>query len=86
MATLGRISDWRLLEQLLESQQRRCVYTGELLIPGINASLDHRIPVAQNGTDEIGNLQWVTKRVNAMKSDCSHEEFIKLCRTIAARN
>ena len=56
-----------------------CPYTGISLTLGANASLDHIIPKARGGTDEIGNLQYVYScgpfDVNRMKGEMSEEEF-----------
>jgi 5-methylcytosine-specific restriction endonuclease McrA len=78
----GTKKDGAMLRDLFEAQQRTCAYTGEVLIPGINASLDHKIPTSRGGTNDRENLQWVTARVNSMKSDLTHEEFVALCRHI----
>lgn len=37
----------RELKDRLEAQKRTCPYTGVSLVPGINASVDHIIPVSQ---------------------------------------
>lgn len=83
---LGRGKEWVLLLDLLEKQQFRCAYTGESLVLGVNASIDHIIPVCAGGKDSIDNLQFVTRRINSMKSDCSHDEFIRLCKLVALNN
>ena len=74
-----------LLSDIYDAQGERCAYTGEQLVPGVNASLDHKTPVSRGGTHERRNLQWVTKRINSMKSDLTHEEFAALCQMIANR-
>lgn len=76
--------DWRALRGLFESQGRRCIYTGELLVPGKNASIDHKVPISRGGKHEIENLQWVSVRVNFMKTEMTHEEFIATCLRIVA--
>lgn len=72
-----------MLQQIFEEQQRCCAYSGELLIPGVNMSLDHKLPRSRGGTNNTTNLQCVTRRVNLMKADMTHEEFLALCRAIA---
>ena len=80
----GSKSRWEALQELYERQQGRCRYTGEVLIPGKTASLDHIIPTSRGGTHDPGNLQWVTKRINSMKGNLTHDELVALCRQIAA--
>jgi hypothetical protein len=77
--------NWQMLKDIFDAQNGRCVYTDEVLIPGENASLDHRIPGSRQGSDDRDNLQWVTKRINTMKNDCTHEEFIAMCKLVTAR-
>jgi hypothetical protein len=75
------------LINLYEKQNRRCVYTGVLLIPNENMSLDHIISRNDNPelTNDINNVQWVHKDINMMKTRFSHDVFIKLCKHIAKR-
>ena len=73
------------LRELWDSQKGLCVYSGEALIPGFNASLDHKIPITRGGHISLENVQWVSKRVNIMKTDMSDGEFIALCDLIASR-
>jgi len=72
------------LKQLLESQNYICPYTNEKIIPGVNASLDHKIPQSRGGAHDLGNLQWVIQRVNMMKQNMLHDEFLDLCRKVVA--
>lgn len=74
---------WEMLQKLLLEQNGCCTYSREKLVPGVNASLDHKIPVSRGGRNTIDNLQWVTQRINSMKSDMTHEEFVSLCAIIA---
>jgi CRISPR/Cas system Type II protein with McrA/HNH and RuvC-like nuclease domain len=76
---LGTKKDADMIISLLEKQNHICIYTGEKLIPGINASIDHIVPVSRGGENKIENLQWVTKRINTIKNDLTHQEFIELC-------
>ena len=82
---LEDVHRWRELDQLLIAQGERCAYTGEQLILGVNASIDHKIPRARGGLNTLDNIQWVTWTVNRCKTDLSHEEFISLCRIVVAR-
>jgi 5-methylcytosine-specific restriction endonuclease McrA len=75
--------DWPVLRDLLVAQNRRCAYSRDVLVLGQNMSLDHKTPTSRGGGNEPSNLQWVTWRVNLMKSDMTHEEFLHMCRRIA---
>lgn len=71
--------------QLWEHQGGCCALTGETLIPGVNASLDHVVPVKRGGTADITNVRWVTIIVNQAKRDFGDPDFFDMCRKIAAR-
>lgn len=71
-----------LLKKLWEEQQGCCAITREVLIPGVNASLDHILPVSRGGRSIKKNLQWVTSNINHAKWDRTTEEFIQICRTV----
>ncbi len=80
------LSDARLgpeLLSLLEKQTWRCIYSGEELVPGVNASLDHRVPLSREGTRTLENVQWVSLKINRMKADLLEEEFIAACCSVA---
>ena len=68
------------LKAILEKQNYKCVYTGEQLVLGLNASVDHIKPQFTNPElyDNINNLQWVTNEVNIMKRNLSEERFLKI--------
>ncbi len=70
---------------LFDEQHERCVYTDELLILGVNASIDHKTPQCRGGGHNIENLQWVTKRINSNKFNLTHDEFVAECSSIAAK-
>lgn len=76
---------WLVLKKKWEDQGGRCVYSGEAITPGVNASIDHIVPKSRGGGDEPANLQWVSLRVNKMKGDMLHDEFLSMCRLIAGR-
>lgn len=80
---LGSRHRWTELMELFKRQRGRCAYTREKLVLGDTASLDHIVPKARGGGDEIGNLQWVTWTVNNCKRDLTHEEFVTLCKKVA---
>ena len=72
------------LKEKLEKQHYRCPYTGKLLVPGVNASLDHIIPKTQRPdlAGDIDNTEWVDQTVNRMKTDLSRDEFLALIQEI----
>lgn len=55
------------LIEKIKSQDYKCSITGESLVLGVNASIDHIKDISQGGTCELDNLQWVTKTANARK-------------------
>lgn len=76
-------------EQFL-TQQRKCALTGLLLTfptksgsNGGTASLDR---IDSSKGYELGNIQWVHKRINLMKNKFKQEEFIQFCRLVAKTN
>lgn len=73
------------IKTLFEDQKGRCAYTGDVLIPGDNASLDHIDPISLGGSNDPNNVQWVTKVVNRMKTNMNHDEFVGMCLRISAR-
>jgi 5-methylcytosine-specific restriction endonuclease McrA len=81
----GSGGKWEALRNLLVAQGFRCAYSGKLLVLGPDATIDHKIPRSRGGTNEISNLQWVSRRVNNMKTDFTHEEFVRACEVIAKR-
>lgn len=81
----GTIRNWRALKEKLESQEFECWYTGKSLTPGVNASLDHTIPKAKGGTNDLENLRWVDLRVNSMKCSMLESEFLDVCSAVAKR-
>ena len=81
---LGSRSNFFLLQRLWDEQCGLCAYTGEALVLGVNASVDHKIPIAKGGTAGIRNLQWVLESVNKMKQSLDEGEFLRICSLIAA--
>ena len=65
-----------------ERQGGRCRYTGLPLVPGLTASLDHKLPLSRGGSASTDNLEWVHAVVNHSKSAMTPEEFIDLCRVV----
>ena len=66
------------LRNLAEEQGFLCALTGDQMIPkgGWDApSLDRKVPHLGY---TMGNVQWVTKRANASKSNLTNEQFLEL--------
>jgi hypothetical protein len=78
----GTAKNGELIKELFIKQNGKCAYTGKELKPGLNADLDHKLPVTKGGSSEISNLQWVDSRVNGMKFNYTHDEFIKTCKLV----
>lgn len=78
----GTKSNWQALQRVYERQYGKCAYTGIELIPGLTASIDHILPTSRGGTHDEHNLQWVTKQINCMKTDMTHDEFLAMCQLI----
>lgn len=70
------------LRDLFYAQGGKCAYTGRELVPGTNASLDHKIPKALGGTNDLENLQWVETNVNRAKNALAEDEFLSMCRAV----
>jgi 5-methylcytosine-specific restriction endonuclease McrA len=68
----------RDLAALWRRQRGMCALTGERLNRS-NAEVDHILPRARGGSDEITNLRWTTAQVNRAKRDLTDAEFLKLC-------
>lgn len=61
----------------------KCYLTGkEIDIMTDNYQLDHKVPVAKGGTNEISNMRAVLPYANLSKSDMTVEEYLDLCKTV----
>lgn len=82
---LGSSTLWKILLDKLENQNYLCPYTGDTLILGINASVDHIKPKSKFSElqhDPV-NIEWVTLSVNKAKQALTQEEFLHLVKKIA---
>ena len=68
------------LAALWKRQRGRCALTGRRLDK--TAHLDHIVPRAKGGADDIENLRWVCDEANLAKRDLSDDDFIRLCRDV----
>lgn len=64
------------IKNLWDVQEGRCGLTGRPL--GVDAQLDHIVPLARGGEGAISNLRWVTPEANRAKRDLTDEEFLQL--------
>lgn len=63
----------------------RCYICHDFIIFS-NAWLDHKIPRAQGGTNELINLAWACKTCNQSKGALTLEEYIEHCRKVLHGN
>lgn len=73
---------WQVLRAKLIAQEFRCALTGELMIIGENAEIDHILPKSRGGGNDPTNLRWVTSAANVMKWNRTDEELAVMCRQI----
>lgn len=81
--------DIKYVWDLYEKQGRKCAITGVSIIFGkqkkdcTTASLDR----IDNNKDYIeGNVQWIHKRINAMKGNMGKNEFLNICEAVVSKN
>ena len=70
----------RELASLWRRQRGCCAITGQRL--DRTAEMDHIVPRVRGGSDDIGNLRWVTRDVNRAKRDLMDADFFALCRAV----
>lgn len=77
---LGSNRHWKAIKNKLQEQGYICPYTGEKLVLGVNASLDHIYPVFHypDLKNDPENVEWVTQEINEMKRDRTPQEFLAL--------
>lgn len=71
------------LYRLLELQGFKCAVTGRDLTPE-TASLDHKVPLSQGGSNLMDNVQIVHWDVNKAKGTMTMSEFLALCKEVVA--
>jgi 5-methylcytosine-specific restriction endonuclease McrA len=64
-----------------------CPYTGEALILGTNAHLDHIVSRKNDPSlsTDINNVEWISDKVNIAKNEMNKDDFIQFCKSIAVR-
>jgi 5-methylcytosine-specific restriction endonuclease McrA len=71
------------LEALWNRQNGLCALTDRPLSKiGDTAQLDHIIPLARGGTNELDNLRWVTSMANYVKHSLLDEELLLLAQDL----
>jgi hypothetical protein len=70
------------LMAMLKKQKFRCALSGVKLIPEAS-QLDHIDPLAEGGSNEVDNLQWLDAKVNKAKGTMSQAEFVRMCVDVA---
>lgn len=76
------------LQDLFYLQGEKCFITGNKLVLGLNAGLDHLEPnsTSPNLISDITNVRWVDRKINEMKRDWTIDEFIDMCKVVAERH
>ena len=78
----GTNNKWQELKNKLDAQ-KKCPYTGDNLIVGINTETDHIKARGSGGSrNDINNMQWVSKLANRAKWNQSEKEFLDLVKKI----
>lgn len=80
--TFGTVVEGEPLRNLFWANGGRCVYSNLPLTFGLDATLDHIVPVAKGGTDTIDNVQFVHSMANQMKWSYLESEFLGFIKAI----
>lgn len=64
-----------MLKRLFEASGGICKYTGQSMVLGQNAHLDHIQPRSKGGTHDESNLQWISADANHLKHTYTEKEF-----------
>ena len=65
------------LAAIWRRQKGLCALTGRKM--DRSAQVDHILPKARGGSDDLSNLQWVCKEANIAKRHMTDAEFVALC-------
>lgn len=68
------------IASLWKKQKGLCALTGRKL--DRTAQLDHILPRARGGGDEMKNLRWTCEQVNIIKRHLTDDEFITACKDV----
>jgi hypothetical protein len=68
------------IDQLWKDSEGKCALTGLPIRMGEDASLDR---IDSSKSYEKGNLQWVHKHIQLMKSALAQDYFVKMCRMVS---
>lgn len=81
----GSKRSWTVLKEKWDEQEGRCSYTGEKLIMGQNASVDHILPVSRfpEKKADKSNIEWISMEINTLKGTRTKDEFTTLVKAIA---
>jgi hypothetical protein len=78
------------LWELFLKQNKKCVLTGlDLTFPKYALDTSYNISLDRIDSSKgyiKGNVQWVDKRINFMKTTLDNQEFIELCKLVANQN
>lgn len=72
----GNVSKANEFEALWHSQGGICPYSGIEMTIGVDAHIDHIIPLAKGGLHTIKNMQWANIHINRMKRDHLEDDFL----------
>ena len=79
---LGTSKFWQELKLLIEKQNYKCALTGDAISFEDDIELDHILPTYRGGSNELSNVQWVTKEANWFKRALTENELLTLCEKI----
>ena len=81
-ARLGASKYWKELKALIRKQDYKCALTGDGISFEDNIELDHKLPTYRGGSNDLSNVQWVTKEANWFKRALTENELLALCEKI----
>jgi hypothetical protein len=70
---------------ILDLQGYKCALSGEELTPAL-ASIDHKVPRAMDGKNDVNNLHVVLCVVNKAKGTMTVDQFVSMCHAVARCN